>query len=205
MTTATRTFCAQRSYATLGSGSFPISLQLINAVVESEVFIVYTNTGAGNTFALKNITLIKRDEDTAIVTFDPLTDVHAVPASILPRDQLTNSAMQALILTEDLKDVPRFCVANNASGNYENPLTLDAEDRARLMQYKGGLISLTELVLALYEHGITISDIHQNTRNREDKVALMSSYPTHVIELNKDNGVIDNNNHPRLARLSVLL
>ncbi|MEG0375915.1 MAG: hypothetical protein RR672_09785 [Raoultibacter sp.] len=203
--TNTRAFCANRSYASLGAGSFPIGSSELADLLESEVFIVYTNQGLGNTFAIKNITIEPADEHTVRISFDPLTDVTALPSSILPRDQLKEQATcQTFIPTSDLTDAPRFAVSNKASGNCDNLLSLDLEMRSRLLQYKGGMISLTELVLTLYEQGITICDIDQSVRQKHKYAAVLHARPMHVIDLNKDNGVVQDN-LPLLARMQVLL
>lgn len=200
------TFFAKRSYASLAAGSFTIGAKQVQELVESEVFIVYANTGLGNTFAVKNITLTPVDEANVRVEFDPLTDVHAMPTSMLPRDALSESVQQYPMFPEDMLEAPRFTVSNHASGNEANMLSLDLEMRQRLIQYKGGMISLTELVLCLHEQGISVTDIHQHRRQKEKYVAHITERASHVIELSKDNGVkLDDMNFPSLARLNVYL
>lgn len=206
MTMHITTFFVKRSYASLTAGSFTIGSKQVQELVESEIFIVYAKTGLGNTFALKNITLTPVDEANVRVEFDPLTDVHAMPPSVLPKDSLTESAQQYLMHPEDVVAAPRFCVSNHASGNEPNMLCLNHEVRERLIQYKGGMISLTELVLILHEQNISVTDIHQHRRVNEKYVAQITERTSHVIELSKDNGVKqDGSDFPLLARLNVYL
>ena len=204
MTMHITTFFVKRSYASLAAGSFTIGSKQVQELVESEIFIVYANAGLGNTFALRNITLTPVDEANVRVEFDPLTDVHAMHQSVLPKESLTESAQQYLMCPEDVVAAPRFCVSNHASGNEPNMLCLNHEVRERLIQYKGGMISLTELVLVLHEEGISVADIHQHRRNKEKYVAQITERTSHVIELSKDNGVVQDN-FPLLARLNVYL
>ena len=206
MTMHITTFFVKRSYASLAAGSFTIASKQVQELVESEVFIVYANTGLGNAFAVRNITLTPVDEANVRVEFDPLTDVHAMPPSVLPKESLTESTQQYLMFPDDVAAAPRFCVSNHASGNEPNMLCLNHDVRERLIQYKGGMISLTELVLVLHDQGISVTDIHQHRRNKEKYVAQITERTSHVIELSKDNGVKQHDSDfPLLARLNVYL
>ncbi|QZE59499.1 hypothetical protein MPK66_gp255 [Erwinia phage pEa_SNUABM_2] len=198
------TFFVKRSYASLGAGNFAIASSCVQELAEAECLIVYTNTGLGNTFALKNITITPLDENSVTLSFDPLTDVHALPASILPKERLKESVERTVMSEDDMREVPRFCVANDASGNNPNLLALDLNCRQRFVQYHGGLCTLTDLVLALYETGVHISDIHQGVKQKSNVTAVLAQYPRTVFELNKDNGVV-NDQLPMLARMTVLM
>lgn len=198
------TFFVKRSYASLGAGNFAIAASQVQELAEAECFIVYTNTGLGNTFAVRNITITPLDENSVTVSFDPLTDVHALPASILPKEILKESVERIVMPEEDMREVPRFYIANEANGNNPNLLALDLNCRQRFVQYHGGLCTLTDLVLALYEAGIHISDIHHGVKQKSNVAAVLAQYPRTVFELNKDNGVV-NDNLPVLARMTVLM
>ncbi|AWY08516.1 hypothetical protein HOT49_gp257 [Erwinia phage vB_EamM_Alexandra] len=198
------TFFAKRSYASLGAGNFTIAASQVQELAEAECFVVYTNTGLGNTFAVKNITITPVDENNVRVSFDPLTDVHALPSSILPKELLDESAERVVMPDEDMREVPRFCIANDASGNNPNLLQLNLNCRERFVQYHGGMCTLTELVLALFETGIHISDIHHGVKQKSNHAAVLAQYPRTVFELNKDNGVTQDD-LPVLARMTVLM
>lgn len=198
------TFFAKRSYASLGAGTFTIAASRLNELVDAECFIVYTDTGLGNTFAVRNISITPVDENNVRITFDPLTDVHAMPANALPKDSLTGSLIFLAMGQEEMQSVPRLLVSSDASGNNPNMLSLDLECRQRLHQYKGGLITLTELCLTLHEKGIHVVDIDNNVRQKDHPMSVFAQYPRTAIELNKDNGV-EEGSQPVLARMSVLL
>lgn len=197
------TFFVKRSYASLAAGNFAIGSKHVQELIESECFIVYADTGLGNTFALKNIMLTQIDEHNVRVTFDPLTDVHALPNSILPKD-VTNSVETYGMFVDEMKDVPRFNVSNDASGNNPNLLSLNLDCRQRFVQYHGGLCTLTDLVLTLHETGVHVVQIDNSVRQTRNDVAVLAQYPRTVFELNKDNGVKDKD-WPVLARMFVLM
>lgn len=199
------TFFAKRSYASLGAGNFAISSTLVKDLIEAECFIVYTDTGLGNTFAVQNIALTIIDEHNVRVSFDPLTDVHAMPASILPKSDLLESACAVSMQEDEVKDVPRFNVVNVASGNNPNVLALNIDCRHRFMQYAAGLCTLTDLVLELYQSGIHVCDIHNGVKQKSNYHAVLGQHPRVVFDLNKDNGLVNDQNMPLLAAMVVLL
>ena len=197
------TFFAKRSYASLAAGSFAIDSKHLQELIESECFIVYADTGLGNTFALKNISITPLDEHSVTVTFDPLTDVHALPSSILPTD-ITHSIETYRMSEDEVRECPRFVISNDPSGNNPNRLSLNVDCRQRLSQYHGGMCSLTEMVLVLYESGVHVCNIDNSIKQKRNHVAQLAQYPRTVFELNRDNGVTQDD-LPVLARMFVLM
>lgn len=199
------TFFVKRSYASLAAGSFAIDAKHVQELIECECMIVHVDTGHRNAFALKNISLTPIDEHNVRVTFDPLTDAHAMPSSVMPKD-LKGSIQVYGMYGEDLKDVPRFDVSNDASGNNPNLLSLDLESRQRFVQYFGGMCTLTDLCLSLHDKGIHVVDIHNNVKQHDHGVAVFTQRYRTSFELNKDNGIKRHNeDYPVLARMTVLM
>lgn len=199
------TFFVKRSYASLAAGNFAIDAKHVQELVESECLIVHVDTGHRNAFALKNISITPIDEHNVRITFDPLTDAHAMPSSVMPKD-LTGSIQVYGMYEDDLKEVPRFFVSNDASGNNPNLLSLDLECRERFVQYFGGMCTLTDLCLTLHDKGIHVVDIHNNVKQHDHGVGVFTQRYRTAFELNKDNGIKrHNDDYPVLARMTVLM
>lgn len=204
----------KRSYESLRTGSFVVPADLTPAIAESSHFISYTNTGAGNVFALKNVTIqplvtdSKTDGVHVQVKFDPLTDAVALPRSILPLEELARHD-SATVLTfpyELVENVPMFEVASHANGNHKNLLALTHHQRLNFRRMRDGMISITDLVYALSDTGIVLEDITPyKTKNNYQISAQLAPHPNMVFILNKDNGVKNESDWPDLARLYVLL
>lgn len=212
MNTTTAIFVST-SYDALASGSLLIPSDTIktDTLTECEVFVAYianTEEVTGAAYALNNIVLRRKGEAIEVL-FDPNTDVTAIPFNLIHAYQhKPNHAKYEIVgaKAHELAAVPRFNVSSHARASDKQLIALNHDVRQRMLQFKAGLISLTEFVLALYEHNIYVSDIHQDVNvGPDDLVAVLTRRPTHAIELNRDNGVTDESNFPVLARLTVLL
>ena len=201
------------SYETISNGKLLLPRNEIKTdtlASECEVFIPYvarTPEDSGAVYALKNITM-RRDSDFIEVTFDPNTDVTAIAAHhVHDHQHKPNHAFCLIAGSSDdaMPDVPRFNISSHANANDEQLIALDHELRGACRQFADGLITLTDFVFALAAKGITVTNIHQNINDKSQPIAEISRRPTHVIDCCKDNGVVDNNDYPVLARLSIVL